>query len=54
VYLLGKNQSKFEEIKQLHKNNTEAKLKADIIIKTNTGKFIGFSVKSSEQDTLTN
>jgi len=53
VYLLGKNQSKFDEIKKIHEIKG-AKLKADIVIKTIDNVFIGFSVKSSEQDTLTN
>jgi len=53
VFLLGKNQSKFPEIKKLHVGKS-TKFKADIIIKTIEGIYIGFSVKSSEQDTLTN
>ena len=53
VFLLGKNQSKFDEIKNIHKNLKNVKLKADIIVKINE-QFVGFSVKSSEQDTLTN
>jgi hypothetical protein len=54
VFLLGKNQSKIAEIKKLHNENKNAKLKADVIVKTVENTFIGFSVKSSEQDTLTN
>jgi len=54
VYLMGKNQSKVEEIKKLHEKEKGAKLKADIILKTDSDEYIGFSVKSSEQDTLTN
>lgn len=54
VYLLGKNQSKYPEIKKLHVNLVNIKLKADIIIKTITDTFIGFSVKSTPKDTLTN
>jgi len=54
VFLLGKNQSKIPEIKKIHDENKNAKLKADIIVKTIENTFIGFSVKSSEQDTLTN
>jgi hypothetical protein len=55
VFLLGKNQSKYPEIKELHKmNGKKLKFKADIIILNETGEYIGFSVKSSEQDTLTN
>jgi hypothetical protein len=54
VFLLGKNQSKFEEIKKIHVEHTDAKLKADILVKTTNDTFVGFSVKSSEQDTLTN
>jgi len=53
VFLLGKNQSKFSEIKKLHVGKS-TKFKADIIVKTIEGIYIGFSVKSSEQDTLTN
>jgi len=54
VFLLGKNQNKIPEIKKIHDQNKNAKLKADIIVKTVENNFIGFSVKSSEQDTLTN
>ena len=54
VYLMGKNQSKVEEIRKLHEKEKGAKLKADIIIKIDENTFVGFSVKSSEQDTLTN
>jgi len=59
VFLLGKNQSKFPEIKEIHKNLKNVKFKADIIVKIDNGvkttnSFVGFSVKSSEQDTLTN
>jgi hypothetical protein len=53
VYLMGKNQSKFTEIKKLHEVK-DAKLKADIIVLLNDDSFVGFSVKSCEQDTLTN
>jgi hypothetical protein len=54
VYLLGKNQSKFEEIKKLHADHKDAKLKADVLVKKTDDTFVGFSVKSSEADTLTN
>lgn len=55
VFLLGKNQSRFPEIKKLHLNLVNVKLKADIIIKTQeTFTFIGFSVKTTPNDTLTN
>jgi len=62
VFLLGKNQSKFPEIKKIHEFvhgrtniiGKSTKFKADIIVKTIEGVYIGFSVKSSEQDTLTN
>ena len=55
VFLLGKNQNRYPEIKKLHENfdKKKGKLKADIIVKTDNG-FVGFSVKSSENDTLTN
>jgi hypothetical protein len=53
VFLLGKNQSRFPEIKQLHLNLVNVKLKADIIVKTQET-FIGFSVKTTPNDTLTN
>ena len=53
VFLLGKNQSRFPEIKKLHLNLVNVKLKADIIVKTQET-FIGFSVKTTPNDTLTN
>jgi hypothetical protein len=53
VFLLGKNQNRFPEIKQLHLNLVNVKLKADIIVKTQET-FIGFSVKTTPNDTLTN
>ena len=53
VFLLGKNQSKFDEIKKIHEIKG-VKFKADVIVKTVENTFIGFSVKSYEQDTLTN
>jgi acetylornithine deacetylase/succinyl-diaminopimelate desuccinylase-like protein len=37
VYLMGKNQSKVEEIKKLHEKEKGAKLKADIILVSDTG-----------------
>jgi hypothetical protein len=43
----------FFSIKKLHLNLVNVKLKADIIVKTNQT-FIGFSVKTTPNDTLTN
>ena len=64
VFLLGKNQSKFSEIKKIHALNEKfkGKFKADVIVNVennnpdlkNANNYIGLSVKSSEQDTLTN
>ena len=55
VFLLGKNQNRYPEIQELHRNfKGNIKFNADIIFKTNNGEYIGISVKSSEHDTLTN
>lgn len=55
VFLLGKNQNIYPEIRDIHKNKIGvAKFKADVVFKLKSGEYIGISVKSSEKDTLTN
>jgi hypothetical protein len=54
VYLLGKNQSEHKEIVELQKGLSLKEKKADVMVKTTDGKFIGFSVKASSGATLTN
>jgi hypothetical protein len=54
VYLLGKNQQLTEEIEKLQAELDRKDKKSDVMAKTESGQFVGFSVKSGKGDTLTN
>jgi hypothetical protein len=54
VFLLGKDQNKYPEIEKLQQGLDRKEKKADVIVKTTDGKYIGFSVKASSGATLTN
>jgi hypothetical protein len=54
VYILGKNQRINSEIEELQKGLDLKSKKADVMVKTKSGEFVGISVKSGSQDTLTN
>jgi len=54
VFLLGKGQDKYLEIETLQRGMNRKEKKADVIVKTKKGEYIGFSVKASSGATLTN
>jgi len=54
VFLMGKDQGKYPEIEEVQKGLNRKEKKGDVIIRTKSGKYIGFSVKASSGATLTN
>jgi hypothetical protein len=54
VFILGKNQRINLEIEKLQSGLNRKEKKSDVMVKLSDGSFVGFSVKSSKGDTLTN
>ena len=54
VFLMGKDQGKYPEIEKLQEGLNRKEKKGDVIIRTKSGEYIGFSVKASSGATLTN